>query len=463
MTLDSARRSRGWTGISATVAIGMLVAGCSSTHSSSGPATTAAGTGSASSGPVASTGGRSVEVPAWIDATGRADVTKKLNQFFSTVRDGSVIEFRDHGRYRIDGTLFVRSRHDLTFDGRGSVFFAVTRGATKRSQWSVRDGSRITFRNMSVRGANTRGGTAAGAYVAKLAKQIGIRFEGVNGAEVDHVTVTNVYGDFVYLGLDKHEVGSRDVWIHDSTFRSNGRQGIAVTAASGVVIERNTFTNTRRSTIDLEPTGHRWVVDHVFVLDNTVGKGRLLFVASHGQGPVNDIVISGNRLAGHSLTIDVAPPKKRRRSNWIVTNNTSNAAVRSRPLRFIDIDGLVVRGNSQTVTGGGPALTLSGVCGALVSDNSFGGAAIRRVGSQCDAKLTVPRLPAIPGRPAGPASYTFLSGPNRGSGLPHWLKSIWLWVAVVVAVLIVVLVIVRRRRRRGRRPDHTYDFDDVPI
>ena len=173
--------------------------------------------------------------------------------------------------------------------------------------------------------------------------------------QVDHVTVTNVYGDFVYLGLDQHEVGSRNIWIHDSTFRSNGRQGIAVTAAQGVIIERNSFTNPRRSTIDLEPTGHRWVVDHVFVLDNTVGKGRLLFVASHGQGPVNDIVISGNHLTNHGLTIDVDPPKSRRRSNWIVTNNTSATAVKSRPLRFIDIDGLVVRGNQQAVSGGDAA------------------------------------------------------------------------------------------------------------
>jgi hypothetical protein len=398
-------------------------------------------------------------------------VTKSLNRFFSTVRDGSVITFRNHGRYRIDGTLFVNGRHDLTFDGHGSFIFAVSRGGTKRSQWSVRDGSRITFRNMSVRGANTGGGTSTGAYVAKLARQIGFRFEGVNGAELDHVTVTNVYGDFVYLGLDQRQVGSRNVWIHDSTFRSNGRQGIAVTAASGVIIERNSFTNTRRSTIDLEPTGHRWVVDHVFVLDNHVGKGRLLFVASHGQGPVNDIVISGNRLADHGLTIDVDPPKKRRRSNWIVTNNTSLAAVKSRPLRFVDIDGLVVRGNHQSVTGGNPALTLSGVCGALVSDNSFGSGAVRRSGKPCAAKLTVPQLPAIPGRAAGPESSTFLAGPNRGKSVAHRLKSVWLWVVVVVVVLIVVLAIVRRRRRRGRQRsgqrgrqrDHIDDFDDAPI
>src|SRR6185503_413034 len=117
-------------------------------------------------------------------------------------------------------------------------------------------------------------------------------------------------------------------------FARNGRQGIAVTDAGNVIIERNRFDHVRRSTIDLEPNGRSWRVSNVFVLNNTVGEGRLLFIASHGQGPVNDVVISGNRLIGHPLTIDVKPPDGARRSNWVVANNLSNTSVHNRPMRF---------------------------------------------------------------------------------------------------------------------------------
>ena len=251
---------------------------------------------------------------------------------------------------------------------------------------------------MIVRGANAKGGVGKGAYVAKLETQHGFRFEGVNGAELDHVQVHDVYGDFVYIGRDKSHVPSHDVWIHNCTFTRNGRQGVSVTAATDVIIEHNYFNNTRRATIDLEPNSRSWHVSDVFVLNNTVGKGRLLFVASHGQGPVNSVVISGNKLLGHPLTIDVEPPGSQRRSNWVVVNNTSDTSVRSRPMRFFSVDGLIVRGNRQQVTGGDPGVVLDHVCGAQVSGNQFGSGGVRRTASQCNAPLVVPAVPAIPGR-----------------------------------------------------------------
>ena len=125
----------------------------------------------------------------------------------------------------------------------------------------------------------------------------------------------------------------------------------------------------------------------MFVLNNTVGKGRLLFVASHGQGPVDNVVISGNRLLGHALTIDAMPPGKQRRSNWVVTNNVSNTTVHSRPMRFAGIDGLVVSGNTQRVTGRQPGVVIAGDCGAHVSGNQFGSGVVQQHGARCAAAL----------------------------------------------------------------------------
>ena len=141
-------------------------------------------------------------VPRSIDATGRIDVTRPLERFLAAVPNDTTVRFAPFGRYRIEGTLDLKNRRDLTFDGEGATLFATARGAGDRSQWWVHDGAGITFRDMHVRGANLEGGTAKAAYVKKLETQHGIRLEGVDGAEVDRVTVTNVYGDFVYVGRD---------------------------------------------------------------------------------------------------------------------------------------------------------------------------------------------------------------------------------------------------------------------
>jgi hypothetical protein len=354
-------------------------------------------------------------VPKSINATGRVNVTDRLQQFIDRVPDGHVIRFRRNGRYRAEGTLFVNHRAHLVFDGNGATVFATIGGAPDRAQFWLKDSSAIVFRDLNVRGANPKGGTAEGAYNVEQETQHGFRLEGVDGVEIANVHVSDVYGDFVYIGRDNDRVPSQNVWIHDSDFRRNGRQGIAVTAATNVIIERNTFFKTRRSTIDLEPNSRSWHVSNVFILNNNVGKGRLLFVASHGQGPVDNIVISGNQLHGHALTIDAVPPGGKRRSNWVVTDNVSDATVHNRPMRFSGIDGLVVSGNKQVVTGEQPGVIVTDDCGTRIAHNDFGKAGIVRHGDPCAADLTVPTPPDILDRNAlpPPTSTTFPPPPTN--------------------------------------------------
>ena len=113
---------------------------------------------------------------------------------------------------------------------------------------------------------------------------------------------------------------------------------------------------------------------------------------------MNNVVISGNRLLGHPLTIDVLPPGKQRRSNWVVTNNVSNTTVRTRPMRFAGIDGLVVSGNTQRVKGKQPAVVIAGDCGAHVAGNQFGTGVVRQHGTRCAAALAMPKAPRFAGR-----------------------------------------------------------------
>jgi len=337
-----------------------------------------------------------VTVPTSIDDTGATDVTNALQTFIDQTDNGTEIRFQRDASYRVEGTLFVTDK-TLTFDGEGSTFFATTRGTLERSLWWISSGGGIIFRNLTVRGANPYNGLSDKAYNPALAKQHGFRIEGVNGIELDHVTVTNVYGDFVYVARYA-TIPSTNVWIHDSTFISSGRQGISLIATDGVIIERNSFSEIRRGTIDLEPDGPNQSATNIFVLNNVIGSGRLLFVASHGKGPVDGIVISGNRLHGHALTIDDVPPIGERRANWIITNNTSDTPSSQRPIRFVNTDGLLVTGNTQRVPATVASVELDNDCGAQISKNVFGTTKMIQQGPTCSATLTVPQEPAIPGR-----------------------------------------------------------------
>jgi len=338
-----------------------------------------------------------VFVPSYIDSTGKTDVTNALQSFIDNVDNNRLIRFHKNGRYRVEGTLFVTDKNDLTFDGQNATIFATTTGTLERSQWWISDGSGIIFRNMIVKGANPYAGVSDKAYNPKYEKQHGFRIEGTSDIELSHVTVTDTYGDFVYVARYVDETPT-NVWIHDSKFARNGRQGISLVAANGVVIERNSFVDTRRGTIDLEPNGPNQSVTDAFILNNTIGAGRLFFIASHGKGPVSDIVVTGNRLHQHVMSIDVVPLAGQRRKDWIVTNNTSDMNSTQRPIRFINVDGLLVTGNKQPVSGKLPGVELTNVCGATVSNNVFGSVQVLQHGPTCSAVLTVPTQPAIPGR-----------------------------------------------------------------
>ena len=213
-----------------------------------------------------------------------------------------------------------------------------------------------------------------------------------------------MFGDFVYIGAfgrDAGKRGSENVWVHDSTFSRNGRQGLAITAGENVVFEHNQIGETRRATVDLEPNSPRFGAKNVHILENIVGEGRLLFLASHGNGPVDDIVISRNQLPGHPLTMSVRAAGERR-ARWWVTDNVAQRTERT-PMSFQRIDGVVVRNNTEPVTReGASGVGLRDVCGANVSGNNFLPAIQESSasGELCDFTISAipPDPPSIRGR-----------------------------------------------------------------
>jgi len=83
---------------------------------------------------------RVVTIPRYIDATGHRDVQKQLQAFIANVPTGTTIEFQKDGKYRLERTLYIRSKRELTFEGNGATIFATKRGAPDRAQIRVRRG-----------------------------------------------------------------------------------------------------------------------------------------------------------------------------------------------------------------------------------------------------------------------------------------------------------------------------------
>jgi hypothetical protein len=314
-----------------------------------------------------------VNVPAAIDASGRTDVTTALHEFLAHVPNGSTIAFGAGGRYRVEGTLRLTDRHDLTFEGNGATIFATTKGDRSRAQWYFVRGQRIVFHNIVVRGANPHGGTADDAYQAKYEAQHGFWFAGTSDVLLDHVTVTDVYGDFVYIAKDLDtRVWSARVTIRWSTFARNGRQGISVTAGRDVRIEHNSISDTRRAVVDLEPNTSSWGAERIVIADNYIGRGRLMFIAAHGAaGPVNDVQVLRNVLHDHLLNVEVVAPEGARRSHWVVDGNRSDKLANRRTVRLIRVDDVVVSNNRQDVRKATPGIELWGGCHYTVTGNQL--------------------------------------------------------------------------------------------
>lgn len=327
------------------------------------------------------------QIPATVDTTGTTDVTNALNAYFRSVPDSSEIHFVPFARYRVEGTLLFVNRRHLTLQGNGATVFATTSGASVvppaslahlwprgRRHLLFQGGSAIVVRGLVVRGANPSAGTGNGAYVPAFEAQHGFEFAGVEGGELDGVTATDVYGDFVYLGpyLSKPSKGIR---IRNSNFSRNGRQGVALTHAEDVVFENNRMGDVRRAHFDIEPNFVADAVRRVTIRNNTFGAGRLAFLASGGApGTVEDISIEHNVLNGKPLTVTVAAPAGSRRKRFRIVGNTSDMGHGSAMgylMLFSGVDGLEVSGNTNPLQANRNMFGVKTIssCGVVVRNN----------------------------------------------------------------------------------------------
>lgn len=277
------------------------------------------------------------------------DQTARLQSLIDLATPGARVDLAP-GVYDLAGTLVLRK--PVTLTGTGVTLRALPSTERDRCVVDVVNTSTVTIDGLTIIGASTVGGSKL-ASRNPLEGQHGIRIRGSSNVTVKGCTISQTWGDGVYVALAPDSavrkwssgVTISGSWIHHTT-----RHGVCLNGVEHVDITRNLIHDTTRATVDIEPsaaTGARWVT----IDGNLVGRSGLLFVAAQGHtGDVSHVAITNNDLRGDTLDIWLGDLDGGRRSDYVITGNRSNTPAGNPSNAVIlasRIDGLLVKGNTQ--------------------------------------------------------------------------------------------------------------------
>jgi hypothetical protein len=334
-----------------------------------------------------------IPVPATIAADGSRDVTNDLQIVIDTVPDGSCIDFPTDARYRMDETLQIWWRHDLTLNGNGTKLFTNEPGPidpvsdhSQRRHVVIAGGTNITFQGFWIDGPNP-----VADFSGHYEFEHGVTIAGVNGALVQDVKITHVYGDCVYFDDGADPPGSKivmpdtNVLVTNITCHIAGRHGLGIGATTdGVTFDNNIVDGVGRSGVDIEPIPSR-ILENINITNNTFSNFKLNLLAGRGVSPVYDVYFGFNHVVGQPFVIRVGPTRLRdgsdppfRHGRWTFEGNVSDT-----PLDGDDgafqlqyIDDVTIIGNTQPFTPGAAGwaadVSFSG-CNITIANNDFPG------------------------------------------------------------------------------------------
>jgi hypothetical protein len=319
--------------------------------------------------------GRTLEVPASVDATGSSDASASLQRFVDSIPNGTTIEFPSDGVYRMDDGLILRNRQDLVFDGNGATLRA--NGSAARpmdSLFALMTGNdRITIRDFLLIGNNPYAGTKdafqggqehlAGAYVGASTNVL-----------ITDVEMRDFPGDCVHIGADPTGTWSSGIVFQDSICTGPGRHGVSLIAAEDITVHRVVFDEIGYMVVDIEPDQPNEGARSFLFAENTIGSYGLTdqkigwVVSAYGGAegaPVHDVWIVNNTITGSpdpgfdGIPLGMAVIVDGRlgpRSGWVIRDNTStitaSRTVHGAPVYIRDTEGVVVAGNRQPMRRG---------------------------------------------------------------------------------------------------------------
>lgn len=252
------------------------------------------------------------------------DATEIIQAQIDAAPDGSTIVFPP-GRYRCEGSLIVQDRTGLSFIG-PATFYATRNGeldfqgmSQRRHWWFIRSRN-IRVEQLRVVSTNVTADQldGFGAYLAKYEFEHGFAIHESENVTVRGCSTFGTWGDGLYIG---NQEPSRNVSVSDLVVEYNGRQGVAVSNANGVVLQNIKIKNTRRAGFDLEPATDWWFVRNVEIKNSFVNGYHVAFAAG-GMGDVSNIFIHDNVIKGPGVPwVFVGASNGHRRRNWRIHDN----------------------------------------------------------------------------------------------------------------------------------------------
>jgi hypothetical protein len=236
--------------------------------------------------------------------------------------------------------------------------------------WRAIDSSGLVFRNMTIIGSYTAGGT----FTASLQHAHGIDLRGTS-AQVVGVTVSDVAGDCVYFGLGYSALTRSSGGVRDSACQRTSRNGVAVAAGDDIRIERNRFDLIGLIAADIEPNqGAGWGSQRVVVDSNTIGRYRLYAYAVVLNAPLYQQRFTNNRIVGRGLRIGLVDPggTAYRAADVTISANVADTAQFGPAVEAHSIDGLAITNNTAPLSSG-PLAAVVDSCRVTVSGNSYPG------------------------------------------------------------------------------------------
>jgi parallel beta-helix repeat protein len=193
--------------------------------------------------------------------------------------------------------------------------------------WWFEGGCDITLNNLTIVGPNTSG-------VVGSENDSGIQLSGVQAAQIEASSISDVDGDFVTVtGL--HEAAdisgtsiaafpSTNVTVKGNTFSRSGRQGVTPQYVNGMTISNNTFSGVAATNIDLEADTDGGCACNVAVAHNTFSGPVGYLVAGLTGLSIQNFSFTHNTLVnGAQMKIQLAPQLAS--SNIDISDNAGDA------------------------------------------------------------------------------------------------------------------------------------------
>ena len=331
--------------------------------------------------------GRTVKLPASIDATGSKDVSAALQQFVWDVPNGSTIKFKAGGRYKLGEAIRISDKRGLTFAGNGATLKLVGPGLVRGSALLVQNSRNTTIRDLTIVGNHAAAGTKDA--LGDQQGQHGVGVHGSTNTLIENVDISRVAGDCFNIKTWFDQTDWSDgVTIRDSSCRLTGRMGAVMNGASDVLIEGNVFDDIGYAVFAFEPNMEYQGSEGIVIRDNTIGaysltdqfSPKLLYACDalwiDGPSTVRDVTLTRNTVAGNRSGKDGAMTglhlkicgDRGNRVNFTITNNTASQAVNGPSMQFTEVKGVTVTGNKQPLAKGALA-TFPGSTGVTYEQN----------------------------------------------------------------------------------------------